>query len=383
VDPQVVQITDAPSRIASGRRRAQNAEAGEVQFTFILVTEDSDLVKTAVSTLTSQLGDPLSVLRSGSITSALVEGQVVVSRFVCPGGTMQSETSASCLPCQAGKAGTGGECISCGVGTQPDVDRTACENCAEGMFSASGSACISCITTGFHTPDRITCLVCDAGKQPTSEKTACVECAAGYAGTGGECKECDAGSQPTSAKSACAACPAKTTAAAGHVCTPCGDGTAPNDGTDGSAAQSICLPCGYGKAGTGGECGSCDSGEYAPAGASECESCAAGQADHDLDPSTKCEPCAVGRFAQTSAANGVQSCVSCPQARNSTSGATACMLCPELHYGYVHGGNGSCRRCAELELPRRLPPRVAANTLQAALAQPATCAGGRPNAQAS
>ena len=73
--------------------------------------------------------------------------------------------------------------------------------------------------------------------------------------------------------------------------------------------------------------------------------------------------------------------MSCPPARNSKSGATACTLCPELHYGYTHGGNCS-GRCAELELPRWLPPRVAAKTLQAALAQPASCAGGLPNAQA-
>jgi hypothetical protein len=47
-----------------------------------------------------------------------------------------------------------------------------------------------------------------------------------------------------------------------------------------------------------------------------------------------------------------------------------------LHYTYVAGGD--CSRCADLALPPRLPPRVDAQALQAALAAPAACRGGAP-----
>jgi hypothetical protein len=55
-------------------------------------------------------------------------------------------------------------------------------------------------------------------------------------------------------------------------------------------------------------------------------------------------------------------------------------LCTELHHAYVAAAD--CARCTDLELPRRLPPRVGAQELQAALAASASCRGGAPSTEA-
>ena len=125
-------------------------------------------------------------------------------------------------------------------------------------------------------------------------------------------------------------------------------------------------------------CEICPAGTYAAAGSTGCQDCAValrGHSDHDFDPGTPCEPCARGRFA-TTRDGGIQSCVDCAVGRTSTEGTLECAQCTELYYAYATGDD--CARCADLALPRRLPPRVDAQDLQAALASSAACRGGVP-----
>lgn len=74
------------------------------------------------------------------------------------------------------------------------------------------------------------------------------------------------------------------------------------------------------------KCMQCPAGTVSRVGATspaQCEPCAPGQYDHDIDPLTPCIDCAAGSFS-----TGPLSCTECPADTFSATGATSCHPCP-------------------------------------------------------
>ena len=102
-----------------------------------------------------------------------------------------------------------------------------------------------------------------------------------------------------------------------------------------------CCPCPVGRYSddnTDGVCESCSVGTYAPPGSSTCPVCQPGQYDDDVDPSTPCIDCTVGRFSATSV-----ECAPCPAGKISHGGSSSAEDCSNsLSFDLGHG-TSNCR----------------------------------------
>ena len=169
--------------------------------------------------------------------------------------------------------------------------------------------------------------------------TPCQVCGAGdysLPGSVGPCKECPAGRFGGGAGFiSCEACREGQYAGAGSTsCDYCAAGTADKD----KDAATECSPC--------------SPGTYAGCGETTCKACAPGQVDADLDASTPCTPCAPGQFWTTADAARNSSgygrvCVQCAagQADLDEDSATECSACAEGEYSPV--GAVACVACAD------------------------------------
>ena len=113
--------------------------------------------------------------------------------------------------------------------------------------------------------------------------------------------------------------------------------------TTGSQECETCPENTFARAGAAG-CLPCAAGEFQ--GDLECLACVPGQYDHDSQPSTPCEACAVGRFLAASGQAGDDSvCSVCPAGKSSAAGATECVTCDPGRYDHDNDGESPCLHC--------------------------------------
>ena len=136
----------------------------------------------------------------------------------------QLADAAICVPCPAGTAGVAGQCHQCAPGSEPNVIRSECVDCAAGRFSVAGEECLTCPT----------------GMGADYLKAGCLSCPSGSVGLAGVCSECDSGSQPNATRGACEECPVGRAGIEGK-CNEC------PPGTEVDMHRTACLDCTAGK----------------------------------------------------------------------------------------------------------------------------------------
>ena len=116
--------------------------------------------------------------------------------------------SLTCTPCDEATVSSGGlQCVSCGAGTGPNANQTACVACANASFSAFG-----------------VCQACADSKEPNEVGTACQKCAAGRTGKLGRCNECMSGFYALAENDPCVSCATLELPAQFHVTEVCPGG---------------------------------------------------------------------------------------------------------------------------------------------------------------
>ena len=237
-------------------------------------------------------------------------------RFPCEPGERcsVSQLSLSCEACPPGETGSNGvTCTPCGLGTEPNADKTECVQCADGRYSSSG-ICTPCAPGTVSSADRMTCTNCPAGTA-AGLTTACATCAPNMISAGAQlfCEECPAG-KTTSDFIGCVDCPDGFVRHTGeNDCVPCSDGTEPNE------ARETCIPCSQeGQFSNGRGCMACGAGTQPFANRTGCVPCPLGTAGI----TGICTPCAAG----TSASVGSPSCQPCPPGTVSGAGQ-GCVMC--------------------------------------------------------
>ena len=155
------------------------------------------------------------------------------------------------------------ECDACPAGSTSAPPSLSCTACAAGSALTADAVCATC-SAGYYQPSAAAtvCLACAAGQyQPAAGATACLPCPTGaympHAGGGLGCIQCLAGSYASaSASTACTSCPVNTFAPAGaSACTPCPAGQMTLAG--GAIDASACLVCGARHAVVNGVCTVC------------------------------------------------------------------------------------------------------------------------------
>ena len=123
----------------------------------------------------------------------------------CPDTSEANQAGNQCI-CKSGFAMMNGKCASCAAGQTPNADRSACERCPAGKYSATASASNTVGTTR--------CSTCADGQEPKEVNgfsTSCSDCQKGdpaagsrdWAGTGGSCTICLPGEVHNSYRTRC------------------------------------------------------------------------------------------------------------------------------------------------------------------------------------
>jgi hypothetical protein len=143
-----------PPQIDYRRRRHLQGGGGaagqvSVEFSFIIRSDEPNVF----ASLSAQLADPTSALRTANTTGALNQGQSLdLSQglqsftYVCPGRLVLEAKSDTCVPCPAGA----------------EYASRACVGCPVGRWSAEGGWCTAC-PPHRYTADHLRCHPCEAG----------------------------------------------------------------------------------------------------------------------------------------------------------------------------------------------------------------------------
>eukprot|EP01052_Picozoa_sp_SAG31_P013688 SAG31_NODE_829_length_11709_cov_5.435917_3_plen_921_part_00 len=236
----------------------------------------------------------------------------------------------------------GGEnaCISCLAGQEK------CETVATlGASPICPTGCRSCLPNAVSDPGEL-CHHCEDGKQPNVEKSTCIDCGEGMAGRNGSCELCQPAKQPAFNKTDCIPCsPGKYKADSMLQCDNCPAGWTPSE------MQSSCDSCPIGKqsdpeaiasSGTAGFCAACPNGTFPSDSGFNWVSTGA----------VLCTRCPVGTFSIHDPGMGSRAfqCAACPEEAMTTasSGATgqSDCLCIDGKYdseliGIIYGHPGS------------------------------------------
>ena len=113
----------------------------------------------------------------------------------CPSGARPNANKTACDPCPEGLAGVGGTCEICPAGTSSADNRVSCQSCPTGSVSQTGRPCMSC----------------GPGTQPNLEESECVSCVlsgprffrAGLDDGRQSCSECPARQVPNAGLTGC------------------------------------------------------------------------------------------------------------------------------------------------------------------------------------
>ncbi|KAJ1468717.1 hypothetical protein T484DRAFT_1589403, partial [Baffinella frigidus] len=247
--------------------------------------------------------------------------------------------------CNAGYAGDGFGCSSCGADKYTEETGTKCSTCPNHTTSEAGSDELTdcrCVA-GYTAPeDGDACSACEVGTYKTSTGTgacsgcpdntesvegssdlaSCV-CSAGFTGNdGGPCNACVVGEfKATVGSGSCAACPLHTSSVGGSTelidCKCVAGYTAASDGV----ACRVCDTGTYTAATGAGECSTCPAGTSSASGSvklADCK-CLAGYLG-TLD-GVACTACVAGMFKR---AVGTADCQFCPANSESASGSALC-----------------------------------------------------------
>ncbi|GMH71547.1 hypothetical protein TL16_g05679 [Triparma laevis f. inornata] len=105
--------------------------------------------------------------------------------FICPsGGTENTKTATTCIPCPPGTITNGTKCHECEKGKSGEFGTSSCTLCAAGHYSQPGSSyCEQCLTGKYYDDPSNECKLCLSGKFT----------ATGGVGIG-ECNACEKGS---------------------------------------------------------------------------------------------------------------------------------------------------------------------------------------------
>ena len=196
-----------------------------------------------------------------------------------------------------GSADTGGACVRCAAGSEPNAAQSTCVACGTGTYSAFGVSCIVCVTPSVvivaedSNGAQVGCGSCPPGRvtvlDPTTER--------------GVCTSCELGKEPSVDQSSCENCGPTETGDANNdgMCVQCGPGMEPNEG------QTACVPCSPNYFSTVGACVQCPPGQTNSSVESiECEDideCAVNNGD--------CDPLAFTPCVNT---DGGRDCGDCP-----------------------------------------------------------------------
>ena len=113
----------------------------------------------------------------------------------CQSGARPNANRTACDPCPEGLAGVGGTCEICPAGTSSADNRVSCQSCPTGSVSQTGRPCMSC----------------GPGTQPNLEESECVSCVlsgprffrAGLDDGRQSCSECPARQVPNAGLTGC------------------------------------------------------------------------------------------------------------------------------------------------------------------------------------
>ena len=310
---------------------------------------------TGVECADTHCGQPRAVVCPGNLQPYSLEGcgpkptppdcgdgeELIEASCIGCGSSGCADTLDECYPCAAGKAGTGGTCSPCPLGTAPNAAKTGCAVCS--LLAGEG-----------YIGDGYTCTHCERGRAPNAAEAECVSCPTGRQSEDGDvCESCADGEVPNSMGTGCNGCSAGSFAdLSAYTCADCPTGTYSRPRAvecllceDGFEADSMgvgCVECGAGQAGVGGSCAGCPDG-WAPEimyGSTQCADCATFGAATYSD-TTQCLDCEPGRQVNTERTG----CDACPAGKASEDGA----LCVDCDPGNVPtrlveaGGCYSCR----------------------------------------
>jgi len=212
-----------------------------------------------------------------------------------------------CPTCNAGKYAADQ------FGDPVNIAAVECKNCSAGTYSISDGSS--------------DCEVCSEGKYSYEGLTICSSCVAGtYAsdvsGNGVQsgavmCKDCPVNTYSESAQSTqCEDCDVGWASLPGsNECTECLEGTY-------AMSTGLCEPCAAGKysqSSASTSCTPCAAGKFSESSASVCSLCPGGRVSSE-ESSSECTECPAGKYART----GVSECSSCGFAEMSGRGASSC-----------------------------------------------------------
>ena len=99
-----------------------------------------------------------------------------------------------------------------------------------GYGCASCESCVDVVGASGYSSDGKQCLACGIGKQPNADRSGCDDCAAGEYSDGSGCSACGAGTQPSTDQGYCESCgffgENKYSPGGVALCMDCGAGTA-------------------------------------------------------------------------------------------------------------------------------------------------------------
>ena len=169
-------------------------ETVDIQFDFILRTENPGEAASVLNDLNQQLQDPSAPIFHGNTTSALAVGQTAEVVMNCPEGSFRAEGESTCETCP--------------VGYEPNEDQTGCNNCK-----------LHDIETGLAwSSDGTGCHACPPGTAPDDLRGACLICPEHtYSTDGVECNRCVPSQMPNEDKTGCICAVGFYNATLGHI----------------------------------------------------------------------------------------------------------------------------------------------------------------------
>ena len=273
------------------------------------------------------------------------------SYFSCLPGFGYNSTTNSCEQCRVGtikSTSANSLCTSCGIGTESNLQFTACTACASQKYrpSVAYDSCIGCPGNAICSA---TAFTCNAGYRNTG--IGCEICPLGtqvdQAGTG--CAACPSGKYRNSLNQiACASCPSNSDCTAfGYACS----GSYSYNNADGTCIQCV---TGFNKTLSGNfDCAQCPRGTEPDANRINCNNCAASFYKPSLD-FTLCIPCTEGVSCSPTEFEciaGYESlstpyrCATCLEGFfKPLPGNTACLACPASSFSNDNGT--MCVDCA-------------------------------------
>ena len=298
----------------------------------------SNLNRTACDTCSS--GKYRNTLTSSSCIVCPGDADCFAAYFTCRPGFEFSNTALNCSRCLSGFAksvSSNISCTRCGLGTEPNMNRTQCINCSPYSYKPSVlyDTCIGC-------PANATCnatsFSCNAGFTLNSTSAKCDQCSLGYAkDTVGNvpCNACPIGKQSSPDRRICESCPSgfyRSTLAL-STCVTC-----PTFAI--CTATSFSCPASYKNTGTA--CELCPLGTEVSASGNQCTTCLSGKQRSALTM-TSCQSCPKN-------SNCTATMFACEHGYQISNDGISCEACPA---GYVKNGynNTKCTQCALRQEP--------------------------------